>query len=857
MAKRKYVIDTSVYLTEHQSIYNFGIHDIIVPLKVLEEIDKHKKRQDTVGVNARGIIRTFDHLREKGNLHKGVRLSKGQGTVSVRGHDPTYLPLDLSFEHADHIIIATALTEKANNPDKKIVVVTRDINMRVICDSLNLQCEDYNVTQLVDNADNIFAGFSEISVPDKLIDDFYNKEIVYLNEDLCKNLYPNQFLMLVSKTNDKKTALALYKNPNTRLHEVIQYKKHGIWGVRARNKEQLFAANLLMNPDIPIVSLVGKAGSGKAQPLDSKILTPSGWQTMGEMKVGMQVIGRDGKSANVIGVYPQGQKDIYRITFSDGTFTEACGEHLWHTRTDKDRNYNKPGSVKNTKDIRDTLRVRKIRKNHSIPLVLPIEFEQKEKLPIDPYLLGSLLGDGCISVGIPIFSSKDEESVNILSSILSEIDCKINKIPNSNCDYRITKRLAGYGGAPSRRVLATKIDTGEKLIFKSVKQIRESKEFCYSSVHRVIAGKYKQHKGYDWKYLDQDKVSNNPLKDLLIKEGLWGKKSENKFILDKYKFASINDRLALLRGLMDTDGYVGKTGKQPTFCSISKDLATGVAFLARSLGGKAVITDRYTSYTHKGRKKRGKKSYRVRISLDRVHNPFLLYRKASRWLPNKETNLRKYIDTIEPVGKKDAQCIMIDNKEHLYITDECIVTHNTLLATAAGLHQIMEKKSKNNETHYKRLIVSRPVQPLGNDIGYLPGTKEEKMSPWLTPIQDNLQFLMGDDKATLELYMEKGLIEIEALTYIRGRSISNAFIIIDEAQNLTTHEIKTIITRVGEGTKIVFTGDIEQIDNVYVDSTTNGLTYTVEKLKDYDISGHVTLQKGERSKVATLASKIF
>ena len=441
MAKRKYVIDTSVYLTEYQSINKFGIHDIIVPLKVLEEIDGHKKRHDAVGANARGIIRTLDSLRERGNLHKGVRLGKGRGIVSVKGHDPTYLPPDLNGEHPDHIIIATALEEKANNPNRKVIVVTRDINMRVICDSLGLLCEDYNSTQLVSSADRIYTGFTKVLVDDHLVESFYNKKSVYLDENQCKNLHPNQFLILISDANEKKSALALYQNAGDKLQEVIQYKKSGVWGVRSRNKEQLFALNLLMNPDIPIVSLVGKAGSGK-----------------------------------------------------------------------------------------------------------------------------------------------------------------------------------------------------------------------------------------------------------------------------------------------------------------------------------------------------------------------------------------------------------------------------TLLATAAGLHQVMEK---DNEPVYKRLIVSRPIQPLGNDIGFLPGTMQEKMSPWLMPIQDNLQFLMGDDKSTLEMYMDKGIIEVEALTYIRGRSISNAFIIIDEAQNLTTHEIKTIITRVGEGTKIVFTGDIDQIDNVYVDSTTNGLTYMIERFKDYNIAGHITLQKGERSKVATLGANIL
>ena len=152
--------------------------------------------------------------------------------------------------------------------------------------------------------------------------------------------------------------------------------------------------------------------------------------------------------------------------------------------------------------------------------------------------------------------------------------------------------------------------------------------------------------------------------------------------------------------------------------------------------------------------------------------------------------------------------------------------------------------------------MSRPIQPLGRDIGYLPGSMEEKMVPWLAPIQDNLEFLMGNKK-TLDMYVDDGIIEVEALTYIRGRSISNAYIVIDECQQLTQHEIKTILTRVGENTKIVMTGDIEQIDNVYVDETSNGLTYVVEKFKDHDVAGHITLTRGERSKVATLAAKVL
>ena len=179
----------------------------------------------------------------------------------------------------------------------------------------------------------------------------------------------------------------------------------------------------------------------------------------------------------------------------------------------------------------------------------------------------------------------------------------------------------------------------------------------------------------------------------------------------------------------------------------------------------------------------------------------------------------------------------------------------TLLAIAAGMEQTLDEGQY--EPIYKKLVVSRPVMPMGRDIGFLPGTLEEKMAPWLAPIQDNLKFLMGDDRVALEMYSERGLIEIEALTYIRGRSIANAFIIIDEAQNLTIHELKTIITRVGEGTKIVLTGDVEQIDNVYIDARSSGLTYALEKFKPYELAGHISLQKGERSKVATLASKVL
>ena len=204
--------------------------------------------------------------------------------------------------------------------------------------------------------------------------------------------------------------------------------------------------------------------------------------------------------------------------------------------------------------------------------------------------------------------------------------------------------------------------------------------------------------------------------------------------------------------------------------------------------------------------------------------------------------------------QKFAMDLLFDKNINIVSLTGQAGTGKTLIAAACGLEQVLN--STRSQGGYDKLIITRPVQPLGRDIGFLPGTLEEKMMPWIAPIRDNLEHLFGD-RTALDMQLEQGIIEIEAMTYIRGRSISNAFMVVDEAQNLTPHELKTIITRVGHGTKLILTGDIQQIDNSYVDAVSNGLTYAVEKFKEYEISGHVSLIKGERSKLATLASEIL
>jgi len=183
-------------------------------------------------------------------------------------------------------------------------------------------------------------------------------------------------------------------------------------------------------------------------------------------------------------------------------------------------------------------------------------------------------------------------------------------------------------------------------------------------------------------------------------------------------------------------------------------------------------------------------------------------------------------------------------------------TGKSLVALASATELVLNKRE------YDKFILYRPIQPVGNDIGFLPGTMEEKLAPWFQALMDNFELLFttknnGDWKKDLELYQKRGRIEIQAITYIRGRSIPNAIILVDEAQNLTRGEIKTILTRVGENTKIILTGDIEQIDNQNLDATNNGLVHAIESFKNSDIAGHITCTQGERSRLAALAADIL
>lgn len=456
--KKTYVLDTNVLLSDPNSIFSFDEHNVIIPMVVLEELDRHKSRPDEVGRNARQVTRSLDNLRDRGNLMDGVPLKEG-GTLRVGKMDVIEnIPLQgLEAGKPDNMIIAFAKCYTSS------ILVSKDINVRIKCDSLGVKCEDYLKMRVADDPQKFFRGVEVVEVTEEQVDSFYLDGKLDLAEDLTKSrkLYPNQIVVIKSVQGGQTTKSAITKCVASGQPLVPITKIEHAFGLKPRNKEQSFSLDLLFDDNIKLLTLVGPSGTGK-----------------------------------------------------------------------------------------------------------------------------------------------------------------------------------------------------------------------------------------------------------------------------------------------------------------------------------------------------------------------------------------------------------------------------TLLALAAALEQL-KGLGDPSKAKYDKLIVTRPVQPVGKDIGFLPGTMQEKMEPWIAPVRDNLNFLMDQrrnrpkkqrrsdgsrspaDDVYLQLMQERGLIEIEAITFIRGRSIPNAFIVIDEAQNLSMHELKTIITRVGDGTKIVLTGDIEQIDNVHVDVFTNGLSYAVEKFKEYPIAGHVTLIKGERSELATLASKIL
>ena len=388
--------------------------------------------------------------------------------------------------------------------------------------------------------------------------------------------------------------------------------------------------------DYPVVLNIASNRYGKEMPVDTPVLTPSGWREMGELCVGDLVIAGDGTPTPVVGVYPQGVKPVYRLTFNDGASTRCGLDHLWKAKDPQARfvkaNPNATGKQSfgrrymqwGVYSLRDILSSPggmrpKPPQRFSIPAVGAVRLPACD-VPVDPYLMGVLLGDGGISKDAVRLSSVDDELLEEVRRLLPD-GVSLQKVKGTNCDWSIP--------APYAR----------------------------------------NAKG--------DFVRSNPLTASLRGLGLMGKRSWEKHVPDCYLYNDAPQRLALLQGLMDTDGSALKNG-QIEFSSTSKCLADAVVFLAQSLGGTAVMGVRRTSYTYKGEKRLGRESYRVNI---RVHDVplFRLSRKLARQR-NPCVTKERILVRIDPAGETEQVCIEVAHPERTYVVENCIVTHNTTIA---------------------------------------------------------------------------------------------------------------------------------------------------------------------------------
>lgn len=847
-SKSTFILDTSVLIHDPEALRNFRDTAVVIPIFVVMELDDLKTNpRHEVSSSARTASRRLVALMDHGSLHdpEGVLDPETNTRVYVVGNEKG--PMESLRESAssrkmDLLILGVALSMQERFKDRKTVLVSKDVNLRILADSAGLKAEDYDkdrtpVSEIpsgIRRADGVEQYCYTPGATTEEAQTFeFDGEVVRYNEFVLGT--------------GKNPALVRY-TPKGRLVPVPKTFRN--LGITPRNLEQRMALDLLMDPAVQLVTLLGMAGCGKAQPLDSKVMTPTGWVPMGALKVGDEVMTPDGSSAPILGVFPQGDKETFRVHFTDGTFAECCKEHLWHTRTASDRNNGNPGSVKSLGEIMTSLRVHKDgRRNHSIPMTHPIGFKENA-LPMDPYLMGCLLGDGGMSSGCLSFTTADPDIIKECEPGVKAVGCEF--VSTGGFGYTIV-HPEGVGGPPSHKFVRRNPTTGEEQVYETMKEVVA--DGFTTSVYKACRGANALHRGYEWRMENSPLHSTHPVRNALMSLGLWGHRAWSKFIPPIYLLGSVTQREALLQGLLDTDGTVGKGG-EVSFTTTSPTLADGIRHLVESLGGTASVTHRTPRFKYKGEPKNGKVAYTCFIHLPGEIRPFRLARKISR-LKTAGKDPMRYIDRVEQVGSKPSQCILVGHPDHLYLTDHCIVTHNTFLALAACLAQL--------DGAYDRIILSKPVVAMGRDLGYLPGTEAEKLQPWMLSFFDNLDQLFapgtgetagrkGVKEKSYEQLLHSRKVEVQPLHSIRGRSIAKAIMLVDEAQNMTPHEVKTVVSRAATGTKVILCGDPYQIDDAYLDTLTNGLVHAAVSTLGNPIAGTVTLTEGVRSPLSELAA---
>lgn len=374
-----------------------------------------------------------------------------------------------------------------------------------------------------------------------------------------------------------------------------------------------------------IVSIVAaRPGMGKAQPLDAKVLTPVGWRTMGELSVGDEVVGSDGAPVRIVAVHERGELDVFRVEFADGGSTECCGDHLWTTRTRSDRRRGVSASPKRTEDIARTLFRAGGGRNHSVQYVKPVSLKSDMGVTLDPYLLGLYLGDGH-SAGCVYFTNPEPD---LRAAFIERLPAGCVGVAVDDLQLRVK----------SRELSRT----------------------------------------------DEGWPARSDLRRLLGEMGLDGLRSHEKFVPAQYLFGAVEARLAVLRGLLDTDGYV--TGDRIIeFSTTSPRLRDDVMFIVGSLGGLASCAEHQGSYTKDGERHAAKTAWRILIRFPTGEvTPVSSRKHLERWAGGPQRCPERFISNVVPAGRKACRCITVSADDGLYVTDDFLVTHNSSLGLATA-----------------------------------------------------------------------------------------------------------------------------------------------------------------------------
>lgn len=607
--KKTFVLDTSVLIHDPSAFFNFEEHNVVIPYIVIHEIDGLRKAPNGRGYAAREFIKKIDQFNKTSTDLTNVPLGENKGFLSI---SLLGMPQDIDFSSEiqkslrDDVIINCA-SELNKNTDT--IFVSKDIGQRIKASIKGISVQDY-LNSKIKNFEKRYTGLHKEEV---ILDSPTNGDPYSTVFESPDYLLHNEFCNVKFKDYENVPGI-LYRNQQGTLVPVPDYKK-GIFGIKPLDNNQKMVMDLLLDPKIPLVAISGTHGSGKAQPLDAKVLTPDGYKEMKDINLGDYVIDGTGKKSKVIGVFPQEEQPIYKVDFSDNTSTECSLDHLWNVKTIESNKWE-------TLSLKDILK--KDYNKYLIPTSKTYDIDKNKTLYADVYEIGRLI---------------------------------------------------------------------------------------------------------------------------------------KKEIPEKYKFTSIENRINLLQGILDSNGNYKKGSLYVK--TEYNDLKNDIIFIVNSIGG-----------TCKSRSKGN--NFIINIYLPEDISPFRTQEKLDKY--DKTRVPERFIRNIQFCGKKNCQCILIESEIHTYMTNDFIITHNTLLSLAAAVKQY-------EDGDIESIMYVKPIIPVGGrDLGYLPGDKEEKLHSWAKPLFDNLKVIemSKGQKYGKDMFCEDINLELEAYTYMRGRTFHNTFVILDE-----------------------------------------------------------------------------